>query len=175
MAGERPLRSRMSPPLDVPSAPPRSSTDSSAMPRPRIAVLSEAVLAPGSPEASLGSGRGSPSVCSTSYLGISQPGRLATPSHVHWDHRRLRGTPTDRTARVHRATRKAVALSAEQIRERQKSRCRSQRQYNRLKDHDSQTTADKRGMHVSTDSQVVQNGDDHEDVGEQKYQKKKPG
>jgi hypothetical protein len=64
----------MSPPLDVPSAPPRLSTDSSAMPRPRIAVLSEAVLAPGSPEASLGSGRGSPSVCATSYLGIPQPG-----------------------------------------------------------------------------------------------------
>jgi hypothetical protein len=64
----------MSPPLDVPSAPPRLSTDSSAMPRARLAVLSEAVLAPGSPKASLGSGRGSPSVCATSYLGIRQPG-----------------------------------------------------------------------------------------------------
>jgi hypothetical protein len=69
----------MCPPLDVPSAPPRSSTDSSAMPSPRIAVLSEAVLVPGSPEASVGSGRGSPSVCSTSYLGIRQP-VTATPA-----------------------------------------------------------------------------------------------
>ena len=64
----------MRPPLDVPSALPRSSTDSSAMPRRRIVVLSDAVLAPGSPEASLGVGNGSPSVCSTSYLGIRQPG-----------------------------------------------------------------------------------------------------
>jgi hypothetical protein len=38
MAGEKPLRSRISPPLDVPSAPPRSSTDSRAMPRARIAA-----------------------------------------------------------------------------------------------------------------------------------------
>jgi NAD(P)-dependent dehydrogenase (short-subunit alcohol dehydrogenase family) len=35
-------------------APPRSSTDSTAMPCPRIAVLSEVVLTPGSPEASPG-------------------------------------------------------------------------------------------------------------------------
>ena len=63
----------MHPPLDVPSAPPRSSTDSSAMPCSRIAVLSKAVFAPGSPDASQGAGRGSPSVCSTSYLWIRQP------------------------------------------------------------------------------------------------------
>src|SRR5260221_7008507 len=37
----------MCPPLDVPRAPPRSSTDSSAMPCPRIAVLSKAVLVAG--------------------------------------------------------------------------------------------------------------------------------
>lgn len=74
----------MHPPLDVPSAPSRSSTDSSAIPRSRIAFFSVAVLAPGSPDASPGSGNGSPSVCSTSYLGISQPEQLATPSHVHW-------------------------------------------------------------------------------------------
>src|SRR6202521_3745995 len=85
----------MHPPLDVPRAPPRSSTNSTAMPCPRIAVLSSVVLTPGSPEASPGVGNGSPSVCSTSYLGISQPGRLATPSHVHWDHRRHEGTPTE--------------------------------------------------------------------------------
>ncbi len=60
----------MHPPLDVPSAPSRSSTDSSAMPRPRIAFFNAAVLAPGSPDASPGSGSGSPSVCATSYLGI---------------------------------------------------------------------------------------------------------
>ena len=64
----------MWPPLDVPSAPSRSSTDSGVMPRSRIAVLSTAVLTPGSPEASPGSANGSPSVCSTSYLGIPQPG-----------------------------------------------------------------------------------------------------
>ena len=29
-------------------------------------------------------GSGSPSVCEISYLGIPQPGQLATPSHVHW-------------------------------------------------------------------------------------------
>src|ERR1700757_629076 len=63
----------MRPPLDVPRAPPRSSTDSTAMPRPKIAVLSNVVLTPGSPEASPGVGNGSPSVCSPSYLGISQP------------------------------------------------------------------------------------------------------
>src|SRR5450759_799438 len=56
MAGERPLRSRMQPPLDVPSAPPSSSAYSMAIPCSRIAVLSEAVLAPGSPEASIGAG-----------------------------------------------------------------------------------------------------------------------
>ena len=32
------------------------------------------VLTPGSPEASPGAGNDSPSVCSTSYLGIPQPG-----------------------------------------------------------------------------------------------------
>ena len=64
----------MHPPLDVPRAPPRSSTHSSAIPRSTIAVLSEAVLVPGSPVASPGSASGSPSVCSTSYLGIRQPG-----------------------------------------------------------------------------------------------------
>jgi hypothetical protein len=66
----------MRPPFDVPNAPPRSSTDSSAMPCPRIAVLSKVVLTPGSPEASPGVGNGSPSVCSTSYLGIPHPGQL---------------------------------------------------------------------------------------------------
>src|SRR2546425_367772 len=64
----------MCPPLDVPSAPSRSSTDSTEMPRSRIAPFNAAVLAPGSPDASPGSGNGSPSVCSTSYLGTSQPG-----------------------------------------------------------------------------------------------------
>ncbi len=64
----------MHPPLDVPSAPPRSSTDSSVMPRSRTDALSDAVLAPGSPEASQDSGSGAPSVCSTSYLGILKPG-----------------------------------------------------------------------------------------------------
>lgn len=64
----------MRPPLDVPKAPPRSSTDSSAMPWARMAVLSDAVLTPGSPEAKQGSGSASPSVCSTSYLGIRQAG-----------------------------------------------------------------------------------------------------
>lgn len=64
----------MRPPLDVPSAPPRSSTESSAMPCSTIAVLSAAVLTPGSPAASFGSGSGSPSVCAISYLGIRQPG-----------------------------------------------------------------------------------------------------
>ena len=53
----------MHPPLDVPSAPPSSSTYSRAMPCSRIAVLSKAVFAPGSPEASIGVGRGSPSLC----------------------------------------------------------------------------------------------------------------
>src|SRR5207247_7923751 len=74
VAGERPFRSPMCPPVDVPSAPSRSSTDSTEMPRSRIAPFNAAVLAPGSPDASPGSGNGSPSVCSTSYLGISQPG-----------------------------------------------------------------------------------------------------
>ena len=64
----------MCPPLEVPRAPSRSSTDSSVMPCSRIAVLRAAVLTPGSPEVSPGSGNGSPSVCSTSYLGIRQPG-----------------------------------------------------------------------------------------------------
>jgi hypothetical protein len=44
------------------------------MPCPRIAVLSKVVFTPGSPEASPGVGKGSPSVCSTSYLGIPQLG-----------------------------------------------------------------------------------------------------
>ena len=48
----------MHPPLDVPSAPPSSSAYSRVMPCSRIAVLSKAVLAPGSPEASIGVGRG---------------------------------------------------------------------------------------------------------------------
>jgi hypothetical protein len=52
VAGERQFRSRMHPPLDVPRAPWRSSTDSSAMPRSRIALFNAAVLAPGSPDAS---------------------------------------------------------------------------------------------------------------------------
>src|ERR1700676_2729145 len=64
----------MPPPPEVPRAPPRSSTDSSAMPRPRIAALSNVVLTPGSPDAAPGVGNGSPSVCSTSYLGIPQHG-----------------------------------------------------------------------------------------------------
>jgi hypothetical protein len=53
---------------------PRSSRNSTPMPCPRIAALSNAVFPPGSPDASLGSASGSPSVCSTSYLGIPQPG-----------------------------------------------------------------------------------------------------
>ena len=64
----------MRPPLDVPNAPPRSFTNSMSIPRPRMAALSDAVLTPGSPDASLGVGRDSPSVCSRSYLGIRQPG-----------------------------------------------------------------------------------------------------
>ena len=64
----------MHPPPDVPSAPPRSSTVSRAIPRSAIAALRESVLVPGSPVASPGSASGSPSVCSTSYLGIRQPG-----------------------------------------------------------------------------------------------------
>src|SRR5947199_8684480 len=58
------------------------------MPRSRIAFLSAAVLAPGSPDASPGSGTGAPSVCSTSYLGIPQPGYcnaavVAERGHLH--------------------------------------------------------------------------------------------
>src|SRR6266852_7419839 len=67
----------MRPPLEVPSEPPRSSTGSMAMPYSRIAVLSEAGLTPGSPEASPGVGRGSPSVCSTSHLETPRPTRPA--------------------------------------------------------------------------------------------------
>jgi hypothetical protein len=48
--------------------------ESSAIPRSTIAALSDAVLVPGSPVASPGSASGSPSVCSTSYLGIRQAG-----------------------------------------------------------------------------------------------------
>jgi hypothetical protein len=44
------------------------------MPRSTIEALRAAVLAPGSPDASHGSGNGAPSVCSTSYLGIPQTG-----------------------------------------------------------------------------------------------------
>ena len=80
IAGDRPLRIRMHPPLDVPSAPPRSSTDSRAIPRSTIAALSDAVLVPGSPVASPGSASGSPSVCSTSYLGIPQTGHGSAAS-----------------------------------------------------------------------------------------------
>ena len=44
------------------------------MPRCWIVALSDAVLTPGSPDASFGAGSGSPSVCAISYLGIQQPG-----------------------------------------------------------------------------------------------------
>jgi hypothetical protein len=40
----------------------------------RIVASSQRVRAPGSPAASVASGSGSPSVCSTSYLGIPQLG-----------------------------------------------------------------------------------------------------
>jgi hypothetical protein len=71
----------MHPPLEVPSAPSRSSTDSTEMPRSRIADFNAAVLAPGSPDASPGSGNAWPSVCATSYLGIAiRPGRVTRRS-----------------------------------------------------------------------------------------------
>jgi hypothetical protein len=69
----------MHPPLEVPSAPSRSSTDSTVMPRSRIAAFNAAVLAPGSPDASPGSGNASPSVCAMSYLGIPQSGQGRFP------------------------------------------------------------------------------------------------
>jgi len=72
---------------DVPSAPSRSSTLSKAMPWWWIAALSDAVLAPGSQDASLGAGSGFPSVCAISYLGIPQPGHgnavVAERGHSH--------------------------------------------------------------------------------------------
>src|ERR1700704_5824423 len=44
------------------------------MPRVEIADFRRAAFAPGSPAASAGAGNGAPSVCTTSYLGIPQPG-----------------------------------------------------------------------------------------------------
>jgi hypothetical protein len=64
----------MLPPEDVPSAPPKSSTFSTAMPLAMMDALSCAAAMPGLPEASAGAGSGSPSVWATSSLGIRQPG-----------------------------------------------------------------------------------------------------
>jgi hypothetical protein len=66
----------MRPPLESPSAPPSSSAYSTTIPLARIEVMSDTVFAPGSPVACAVSGSGAPSVCSTSYLGIPQPGQL---------------------------------------------------------------------------------------------------
>jgi hypothetical protein len=84
----------MHPPLDVPSAPSRSSTDSSAIPRSTIASFKAAVFAPGSPDASPGSGNGSPSVCSMDYLGIriARTGRPAVEMRMWRPARALSGT-----------------------------------------------------------------------------------
>jgi len=86
----------------------------------------------------------------------------------------LETTQTTSTCALRRRP-STVRPLADEIRKRQKGRCRSKRQHNRLKDNDHQAAANKRWMHVSTDSQVVQNGKDHEDIGEQEYQKQKPG
>jgi hypothetical protein len=63
----------MLPPADVPSAPSKSATSSSAIPCAAIAERSSTVRRPGSPEAVVAFGSGSPSVCATSYLEIRQP------------------------------------------------------------------------------------------------------
>jgi hypothetical protein len=70
---------------EQPCAPPRSGSRVIATPASLIACSSAARWMPGSPVASYARvGSGSPSVCDPSYLGIPQPGQLATPSHVHW-------------------------------------------------------------------------------------------
>jgi hypothetical protein len=62
----------MRPPADVPSAPSRPARSSSAIPCAAIAERRSTVRRPGSPEAVVAFGSGSPSVCATSYLGIPQ-------------------------------------------------------------------------------------------------------
>jgi hypothetical protein len=65
--------------------------------------------------------------------------------------------------------------SAKEIRKREKGRSRCERHYNRLNAYDGQTTTDERGMHISANPQIMQNGNHHKHVSEHKYQKKKPG
>jgi hypothetical protein len=75
----------MLPPADVPSAPSKSATSSSAIPCAAIAERSSTVRRPGSPEAVVVIGNGSPSVCSTSYLGIRRSGWAANVAARGWN------------------------------------------------------------------------------------------
>jgi hypothetical protein len=64
-------------------------------------------------------------------------------------------------------------LSAEEIRNPQEAGGRSGCHYERLAGHDSYTAAYEHRVHLSPRPEVVQDSNDHEYPGEQKYQNKK--